>query len=156
MSYVYEGVAAVVMIARYLAQAPIELTTLECPVRLSDAGAGRARIELQQYLQGPKIANLLRVILPGGRMLQGQLIDGRNEPGGWLLIRGRQFELTPAPPANASGWNGNEPVRGVERAEPAGTRLHANREFFGAHGDLPDPRGTAACGGSLRRFCARH
>jgi len=107
MSEVYEGLATVVVIARYLGQDPIERTTLECPVRLSDAGTGRARIELQQYLQGPKAANLLRVILPDGHMLQGQLIDGCNEPGGgWLLINIGQFELTPEPSAivNANGW----------------------------------------------------
>lgn len=107
MSDIYEGLATVVVIARYLGQGPIELTTLECPVRLSDAGTGRTRIELQQYLQGPKAANLLRVILPDGRMVQGQMIDGCNEPGGgWLLINVGQFELTPEPPANvnANGW----------------------------------------------------
>lgn len=47
MSEVYEGLATVVVIARYLAQAPVERTTFECPVRLSDVGTGRARIELQ-------------------------------------------------------------------------------------------------------------
>jgi hypothetical protein len=62
---------------------------------LSDAGTGRARIELQQYLQGSKAANLLRVILPDGHMLQGQSIDGCNEPGGgWLLNNIGPFELT--------------------------------------------------------------
>lgn len=105
MFYVYEGPATVVVIARYLAQDPIELTTLECLVRLSEAGAGQARIELQQYLQGPKAANLLRLMLPDGRMVQGQILDSCNEPGGgWLLIRIEQFELTPEPPADASGW----------------------------------------------------
>ncbi|WP_415764203.1 hypothetical protein [Pseudomonas sp. ZB1P45] len=63
--------ATVAVIARYLGQAPIELTTLECPVRLSDADSGRARIELQQYLQGSKAANLLRMIPPDGHMVQG-------------------------------------------------------------------------------------
>lgn len=105
MSYVYEGLATVVVIARYLAQAPVERTTLECQVRLSDPVAGRARIELQQYLQGPKTANLVRVMLPDGRMLQGQILDSSNEPGGgWLLVNIEQFELTLEPPANANGW----------------------------------------------------
>ncbi|WP_226500361.1 hypothetical protein [Pseudomonas sp. MWU16-30322] len=105
MPDVYEGLATVVVIAHYLGLAPVELTTYECPVRLSDAGTGRARIELRQYLQGPKAANLLRVILPDGHQLQGQLIDGCNEPGGgWLLINIGPFELTPAPSANANVW----------------------------------------------------
>ena len=105
MSHVFEGLATVTVIARYLGQAPIERTTLECPVRLSDAGAGRARIELQQYLQGPPAANLLRVVLLDGRRVQGQIIDSRNEPGGgWLLINIEQFELTPEPSANTNGW----------------------------------------------------
>ncbi|MBD9616075.1 hypothetical protein [Pseudomonas sp. PDM07] len=96
MSYVIEGLATVAVIARYLGQAPIELTTLECPVRLSDAGTGRARIELQQYLQGPKAANLLRMIMLDGHMAQRQVIHGCNESGGgWLLINVGQFELTP-------------------------------------------------------------
>jgi hypothetical protein len=33
MSEVYEGLATVVVIARYLGHGPIERTTLECPVR---------------------------------------------------------------------------------------------------------------------------
>lgn len=105
MSYVYEGVATVVVIARYLEQAPVELSTLECVVRLSDAGTGRVRVELQQYLQGPKAANLLRVVLPDGRMVQGQIIDSCNEPGGgWILIKIEQSELTLKPLADAKGW----------------------------------------------------
>ncbi|MFJ2320269.1 hypothetical protein [Pseudomonas sp. NPDC087817] len=72
MSYVYEGLTTVAVIAHYQGLAPIELTTLECPVRLSDAGAGRVRIELQQYLQGSKAANLLRMVLPDGTWCRGQ------------------------------------------------------------------------------------
>jgi hypothetical protein len=71
MSEVYECVVTVVGIAHYLGQGPIERTTLECPVRLSDTGTGRASIELQHYLQGPKSDDLLRVILPYGHVLQG-------------------------------------------------------------------------------------
>lgn len=104
MSDVYEGLATVSVIAHYLGQAPVDLTTFECPVRLSHAGPGRARIELQHYLQGPKAANLLRVLLPDGRMLQGQILDSCNEPGGgWVLIKIEQFELTPEPSANTNG-----------------------------------------------------
>ena len=105
MLYVYEGLATVAVIAHHLGQTPIERTTLECPVRLSDAGTGCVRIELQQYLQGPKAANLLRMILPDGHLVQGQMIDGCNEPGGgWLLIQVGQFELTPESSAYTNGW----------------------------------------------------
>lgn len=105
MSDVYEGLATVVLIARYLGQVPIERTTLECPMRLSDAGAGRARVELKQYLQGPKAANLLQVTLPDGHLVQGQMVDGCNEPGGgWLLVDMHQCKLPLEPPANLKGW----------------------------------------------------
>ncbi|WP_259697570.1 hypothetical protein [Pseudomonas fluorescens] len=35
MSHVFEGLATVAVIARYEGRPPAELTTLECPVRLS-------------------------------------------------------------------------------------------------------------------------
>lgn len=105
MSYVFEGLATVAVIARYLGQVPVELTTLECPVRLSDAGSRRTRIELERYLHGPKDANVLRVILPDGVMVQGQIIDGSNEPvGGWLLIDVEHHELALEPPVLLNGW----------------------------------------------------
>ena len=54
---------------------------------VSNPGPGCTRVELERYLQGPKDANTLRVLLPGGRVVQGRIIDGCNEPaGGWLLI----------------------------------------------------------------------
>lgn len=103
MSDVYEGLATVVVIARYLGQMTIERTTFECPVRLTVAGPERTRVELQHYLRGPKAANLLRLTLPDGRMLEGQIIDGCNQPGGgWLLIHDGHLELTLEP--SASGW----------------------------------------------------
>lgn len=105
MSDVYEGLATVVVIARYLVQAPIERTTFDCPIRLSDAGSGRVRIELQNYLQGPKAANLLQMTLPDGSMVQGQIIDGCNQPGGgWLLIDVGQCELTLDPSTSLTRW----------------------------------------------------
>jgi hypothetical protein len=105
MSDDYEGLATVVVIARYLGQMPIERTTFEFLVRLSVAEPGHTRIELQQYLHGPKAANLLRLTLPDGRMLQGQIIDGSNQPGGgWLLIHDGHFELTLVPSANRWQW----------------------------------------------------
>lgn len=105
MSDVYEGLATMVVIARYLAQAPIERTTFDCPIRVSDAEPRRTRIELQHYLPGPKASNLLRLTLPDGRMLQGQIIDGCNQPGGgWLLIDVSQCELTLDPSTSLTSW----------------------------------------------------
>jgi hypothetical protein len=103
--YVYEGLATVTVLARYLGHPPVELTTLECPVRVSNAGPGRTRIGLQHYLQGPKDANTLRVILPDGLLIQGPIIDGCNEPtGGWLLIDVQQYDLAVDQPASLDGW----------------------------------------------------
>lgn len=105
--YVYEGLATVTVLARYVGQPPVELTTLECPVRLINAGPGpgRVRVELQHYLQGPKDANTLRVMLPHGMMVQGPMIDGCNEPnGGWLLINVEQYDLALEQPGNNEGW----------------------------------------------------
>jgi hypothetical protein len=81
---------------------PIKRTTLECPVLLRDVSAGRFRVELKQYIKRPKAANLLLVILSGGYLVQRQLIDGGNEPGGWRLINVGQLGLTFE--AIASGW----------------------------------------------------
>lgn len=105
MSYLYDGLAAVAVIARYLLRAPVERTTLNCPIRVSDAGAGRVRIELQEYLHGPTAANLLHVILIDGRSLQGQIVDGYNSPhDGWLLVDVGQCELTLEPSTSLSRW----------------------------------------------------
>lgn len=105
MPYVYKGLATVTVMARYLGQTPVELTTLECPVRLLNAGPGRVRVELQHYLQGPKDANTLRVMLPHGMMVQGPMIDGCNEPtGGWLLIDVEQYDLALEQPGNEERW----------------------------------------------------
>lgn len=103
MSYAYEGLATVTVLARYPRQPPVELTTFDCPVRVSNAG--RTRIELERYLPGPKDANTLRVVLPDGLLLQGPILDGCNEPvGGWLLIDVEQDELPLDPRANLNGW----------------------------------------------------
>ncbi|WP_434673824.1 hypothetical protein [Pseudomonas sp. R1-15] len=50
--YVYEGLATVTVLARYVGLQPVELTALECPVRLLDAGLGRVHVELRDYLLG--------------------------------------------------------------------------------------------------------
>lgn len=100
MSHVFEGLATVTVMARYAGKPQAELTTLECPVRLKTAGTDRARVELARYLEGPKDANVLRVILPEGRMVQGPIVDGCNAPlGGWLLIDVEPGDLEFAPPA---------------------------------------------------------
>ncbi|QCY09575.1 hypothetical protein [Pseudomonas sp. MPC6] len=105
MSYAYEGLARVGVLALYLGQSPNELTTLELKVRVLDAGPRRFRLEFDRYLQGPQEANALRVVLPGGLLLQGTIVDGRNEPaGGWLLIDGEPHESALEPPANPNGW----------------------------------------------------
>jgi hypothetical protein len=102
---VYEGLATVTVMARYAGKPPVELTTLECPVKLINVGPARLRVELQHYLQGPKEANTLRVMLPHGTMVQGPMIDGRNEPnGGWLLINIEHFDLALEQLGNQDGW----------------------------------------------------
>ncbi|AZF20787.1 hypothetical protein C4J91_2037 [Pseudomonas sp. R3-52-08] len=59
----------------------------------------------------------MRVILPGGLLLQGPITDGRNEPGGWLLIQAEQYDLAVEQPASFNAGNGHEqrdrPLRGV-------------------------------------------
>lgn len=105
MSYAYEGLATVTVIALYKGQTPNELTTLELAVVMCDAGPSRARIDYSRYLQGPKDANALRVVLPDGRLLHGPIIDGRNEPlGGWLVFDVKERELGLEQPANRHGW----------------------------------------------------
>jgi hypothetical protein len=105
MSYAYEGLATVAVLSLYLGQPPQELTTLELNVGVRNAGPGRFRVEFDRYLHGPKEANALRVILPGGLLLQGPIVDGLNEPlGGWLLIEAEQYELALEQPANLNGW----------------------------------------------------
>ncbi|WP_130909599.1 hypothetical protein [Pseudomonas sp. Sample_9] len=102
---VYEGLATVTVLALYEGQEPAERTSLEFPLRLVNVGSGRVRVELQHYLQGPKEANALRVMLPHGTMVQGLIVDGSNEPtGGWLLIDVEQYELALEQPGTLNGW----------------------------------------------------
>ena len=109
MFHDFEGLATVSVIARYEGQPPAELTTLECPVRLSKVGPDRTRVELAHFLEGPKNANMLRVILPDGLMVQGVIADGCNQPlGGWLLIDVETGDLGFAPPADGTGSNGDQ------------------------------------------------
>lgn len=85
MPYDYEGPATVTVMALRRGRLHAELSTLEMPVVMRDAGLTRARIEYGHYLKGPRDANVLRLMLPDGRMLQGPIIDGRKELlGGWL------------------------------------------------------------------------
>ncbi|WP_223508564.1 MULTISPECIES: hypothetical protein [Pseudomonas] len=103
MPYAYEGPATVTVMALYMGQEPNELTTLELLVVLSNAGPRIARIEYGRYLQGPKDANALRVVLPDGRLLHGPIIDGRNDPdGGWLEFEVKDHDLGRVLPANLS------------------------------------------------------
>ena len=105
MSYAYEGLATVEVLALYKCQPPAELTSQQIPVLLRNAGATRFRVEFDRYLRGPEQANALRVVLPGGLLLQGPIVDGRNKPGGgWLLIDVEPHELPPEPPPNLKGW----------------------------------------------------
>ncbi|MDD1000040.1 hypothetical protein M5G20_29830 [Pseudomonas sp. TNT2022 ID1044] len=105
MSYAYEGLATVCVLALYLNTPPNQLTTLELNIRVLNAGPKRFRLEFDRYLHGPKEANALRVVLPGGLLLQGPIVDGSNEPaGGWLLIDVEQYELPLEPPSNLNGW----------------------------------------------------
>jgi hypothetical protein len=106
MSHVFEGLATVAVIARYEGRPPAELTTLECPVRLSKIALDRTRVELAHFLEGPKDANMLRVILPDGLMVQGLIVAGSNQPlGGWLLIDVESGEQGFAPPGNGAESN---------------------------------------------------
>lgn len=105
MPYAYQGPATVTVMALYVGHEPNELTTLELPVVLSNAGHSRARINFSHYLQGPKNANALRVVLPDGRLLHGPIIGGRNEPGGgWLEFDVQEHDLGLAQPVNPNGW----------------------------------------------------
>lgn len=101
----YEGLATVGVLALYLGQPPNKLTTLELNIRVRNVGPTRFRLEFDRYLQGPKEANAIQVVLPGGLVLQGPIVDGSNEPaGGWLLIDVEQYELPLEPPASLNGW----------------------------------------------------
>lgn len=103
MSYVYEGLATVVVIDRYEGSPPAELTMLECPVRLSKIGPNCTRVELASFLEGPENANMLRVILPDGLVVQGLIVGACNQQlGGWLLLDVESGELGFAPPANGA------------------------------------------------------
>lgn len=105
MSYTYDGLATVGVLALYEAQPPNRLATLELNVRVINLGPTRFRLEFDHYLQGPKEANALQVVLPDGVLLQGSIVDGCNEPaGGWLLIDVEPHELPLQRPANLNGW----------------------------------------------------
>lgn len=105
MSYAYEGLATVAVLALYQGQPPNKLTTLELNIRVLTVAPNRFRLEFDRYLQGPKEANAIQVVLPGGLLLHGPIVDGSNEPaGGWLLIDVEQYELPLEPPANLKGW----------------------------------------------------
>lgn len=105
MSYTYDGLATVAVLALYRDQPPNKLTTFKLPVRVINVGPKRFRVEFAHYLQGPKEANALQVVLPDGLLLQGPIINGSNEPaGGWLLINVEQHELPIEPPALLNGW----------------------------------------------------
>ena len=105
MPYAYEGLATVGVLALYEGQAPNRLTTLELNVRVINLGPKLVRLEFDHYLQGPKEANALQVVLPDGVLLQGPILDGRNEPaGGWLLIEVEHHELPLQLPNNLNGW----------------------------------------------------
>ncbi|EJN18654.1 hypothetical protein [Pseudomonas sp. GM80] len=105
MSYAYEGLATVEVLALYQNQPPTKLITLELNVRLRGAGHQRFRVEFDHYLHGPQHANALRLVLPGGLLLQGPIVDGRNKAaGGWLLIDVEAHELPLEPPAYLNGW----------------------------------------------------
>jgi hypothetical protein len=105
MSYAYEGLASVGVLALYQGQPPNQLTTLELNVRVLHVGPKCFRLEFDHYLHGPKKANAVQVVLPDGLVLQGPIVDGSNEPaGGWLLIDVAQDELPLEPPASLHGW----------------------------------------------------
>jgi len=106
MSHVFESLATVAVIARYEGRPPAELTTLECPVRLSKIGPHRTGANWQTFWKVPEDANMLRVILPDGLIVQGQIVGDSNQPlGGWLLIDVESGELGFAPPANGAESN---------------------------------------------------
>jgi hypothetical protein len=110
MPHVFEGLATVTVMARYAGKPQAELTTFECPVRLETADTDRTRVELARYLEGPKEVNVLQVILPEGRMVQGPIVDGYNAPlGGRLLIDVEPGDLEFAPPAAEPGSQTDNP-----------------------------------------------
>ncbi|WP_460138254.1 hypothetical protein [Pseudomonas sp. S2_A10] len=103
MSYAYEELATVGVPALYQEQPPNTLTTLELNIRLLNVGSGRFRVEFDRYLQDPKEASAVQVMLTGGLLLQGPIVDGSNEPAGsWLLIDVEQAELPFEPPATST------------------------------------------------------
>lgn len=105
MSYAYEGLATVAVLALYQGQPPNKMTTLELNIRMLKVAPNSFRLEFDRYLQGPNEANAIQVVLPGGLLLQGPIVDGSNEPaGGWLLIDVEQYELPLEPPAHLKGW----------------------------------------------------
>ncbi|WP_192560308.1 hypothetical protein [Pseudomonas allokribbensis] len=110
MSYTYDGLASVAVLALYRGRPTNKQTTFELAVRVIKVAPKRFRVEFAHYLQGPQEANTLQVMLPDGMLLQGPIIDGSNEPaGGWLLINVEPHELP------------NEPRTRV------GRRMHSDR-----------------------------
>lgn len=105
MSYAHEGLATVGVLALYRGQPPNKLTTLELNIRVLNVNPKRFRLEFDRYLQGPKDANAIQAVMPGGLLLQGSIVEGSNEPaGGWLLIDVEQCDLPLEPSANLNGW----------------------------------------------------
>lgn len=106
MPYAYEGLATVDVLALYWEQPPKKLNTYESNVRILNVGRHRFRLGFCRYLHGPKEANAIQAILPGGLMRQGPIVEGGNEPaGGWLLIEVEQNELPIERPAILNVWN---------------------------------------------------
>ena len=106
MTYDYQGLATVTVMALYARHPPTEFITLELPVVLSNAGRGRVRMEFFRYLHGPEKSNALCIERPDGVILHGPITDGRNEPlGGWLEFYVEQhLGLSPPPPLNGWKW----------------------------------------------------
>lgn len=54
MSYTYDGLATVAVLALYAGQPPNNLTTLKVHVRVRNAAQGRFRLEFDPYMQAQK------------------------------------------------------------------------------------------------------
>lgn len=88
MTYAYEGLASVGVLALYRGQPANKLTTLELNIRVLHLAPKRFRLEFERYLHGPKEANAIQVVMPGG-LLQGPIVDGSNEPAALAANRCR-------------------------------------------------------------------
>ncbi|KQT67939.1 hypothetical protein ASG55_08685 [Pseudomonas sp. Leaf434] len=70
---------------------------------MKTAGTDHSRVELARYLKGPEDANMLRVILPDRKMVQGPIVNSCNALlGGWLLIDVESDDPEFAPPVDDS------------------------------------------------------